>query len=103
MKIPGASRSIGRGERKTSGRYAGGDHLTVEFRSDEPGPEDFRLAPTHGWLHIACQEDMKNVVSQEDQPLKQSRASRAKQSRALSQFPMTALSGASLRCSGRAA
>src|SRR6266436_2533368 len=65
MKIPGASRSIGRGERKTSGRHAGGDHLTVEFRSDEPGPEDFRLAPTHGWLHIACQEDMKNVVSQE--------------------------------------
>src|SRR5260370_30803440 len=50
-KIPGASRSIGRGERKTSGRHAGGDHLTVEFRSDEPGPEDFRLAPAHGWLH----------------------------------------------------
>ena len=65
MKIPGASRSIERGERKTSGRHAGGDHLTVEFRSDEPGPEDFRLAPAHGWLHIACQEDMKNVVSQE--------------------------------------
>ena len=55
MKIPGASRSIERGERKTSGRHAGGDHLTVEFR----------LAPAHGWLHIACQEDMKNVVSQE--------------------------------------
>jgi len=30
-----------------------------------PGPEDFRLAPAHGWLHIARQEDMKNVVSQE--------------------------------------
>jgi hypothetical protein len=35
---------------------------------------------------------MKNVVSQEDQPLKQSRASRAKQSLALSQFPITASS-----------
>ena len=65
MKIPGASRSIGRGERKTSGRHAGGDHLTVEFGSDEPGPEDFGLALAHGWLHIARQEDMKNVVSQE--------------------------------------
>ena len=65
MKIPGASRSIGRGERNTSRRHAGGDHLTVEFRSDEPGPEDLRLAAAHGWLHIACQEDMKNVVSQE--------------------------------------
>jgi hypothetical protein len=65
MKIPGASRSIGRGERKTSGRHAGGDHLTVEFSSDEPGPEDFGLALAHGWLHIARQEDMKNVVSQE--------------------------------------
>ena len=65
MKIPGASRSIGRGERKTSGRHAGGDHLTVEFRSDEPGPEDFGLALACGWLHIARQEDVKNVVSQE--------------------------------------
>jgi hypothetical protein len=53
MKIPGASRSIGRGERKTSGRHAGGGHLTVEFRSDEPGPEDFGLALACGWLHIA--------------------------------------------------
>jgi hypothetical protein len=34
MKIPGASSSIGRGKRKTSRRHAGGDHLTVEFRSD---------------------------------------------------------------------
>src|SRR5208283_5250104 len=65
MKIPGASRSIGRRERKTSGRHAGGDHLTIEFGSDEPGPEDFGLALAHGWLHIARQEDMKNVVSQE--------------------------------------
>ena len=65
MKIPGASKSIGRREQKTSGRHAGGDHLTVEFCSDEPGPEDSRFAPAHGWLHIACQEDMKNVVSQE--------------------------------------
>src|SRR5690348_8128518 len=62
MKIPGASRSIGRGQRKTSGRHAGRDHLIVEFRSNEPGPEDIRLASAHGWLHIACQEDMKNVV-----------------------------------------
>ena len=51
--------------RKTSGRHAGGGYLTVEFRSDEPGPEDFGLALAHGWLHIARQEDMKNVVSQE--------------------------------------
>ena len=65
MKIPGTSRSIGRREQKNSGRHAGGDHLTVEFGSDEPGPEDFRFAPAHRWLHIACQEDMKNVVSQE--------------------------------------
>ena len=65
MKISGASRSIGRGERKTSGRHAGGEHLAVEFRSDEPGPEDFRLAPAHAGLHIARQEGMKNVVSQE--------------------------------------
>ena len=52
MKIPGASRSIGRRERKTSGRHAGGDHLTVEFGSDEPGPEDFGLALAHGWLQM---------------------------------------------------
>jgi hypothetical protein len=65
MKIPGASRSIEQGGRKTSRRHAGGDHLIVEFPSDEPGSEDFRLAPAHGWLHIARQEDMKNVVSQE--------------------------------------
>src|SRR5258708_24524671 len=58
MKIPGASRSIGRGERKTSGRHAGGDHLTVEFRSDHPGPEDFRLALAPACLHISCQAEM---------------------------------------------
>jgi hypothetical protein len=57
MKIPGASRSIRRGERKTSGRHACGDHLTVEVRSDELGPEDFGLALAHGWLHVARQEE----------------------------------------------
>ena len=51
--------------RKTSGRQAGGGHLTVEFSSDEPSPEDLRLTLAYGGLHIARQEDMKNVVSQE--------------------------------------
>src|SRR5258706_3083360 len=51
--------------RKTSGRHAGGSHLTVEVRSDEPGPEDLRLTVAYGGLHIARQEDMKNGVSQE--------------------------------------
>jgi hypothetical protein len=59
MKIPGASRSIGRGERKTSGRHADGGYLTVEFRSDEPGPEDFGFALACGWLHTARQENVK--------------------------------------------
>ncbi len=44
--------------RKTSGRHAGGSHLTVEFRSDEPGPEDLRLTVAYGGLHIARQEDI---------------------------------------------
>ena len=65
MKVPGASRSIGRGERKTSGRHAGGSHFTVEFGRDESGPEDLRLTLPYAGLHIARQEDMKNVVSQE--------------------------------------
>src|SRR6266404_6263527 len=65
MRISGASRSVGRGGAETSGRHAGGSHLTVEFRSDEPGPEDLRLTVAYGGLHIARQEDMKNVVSQE--------------------------------------
>ena len=65
MRIPGASRSIGRGGAETSGRHAGGGYLTVEFRGDEPGPEDLRLTLPHARLHIARQEDMKNVVSQE--------------------------------------
>jgi len=51
--------------RKTSGRDAGGGYLTVEFRSDEPSPEDLRPTLAHGGLHITRQEDMKNVVSQE--------------------------------------
>ncbi len=50
MKVPGASRSIGR---------------TVEFGRDESGPEDLRLTLPYAGLHIARQEDMKNVVSQE--------------------------------------
>src|SRR6201998_4275282 len=53
MKIPGASKSIGRREQKNSGRHAGGDHLTVEFGSDEPGPEDFRFSPGPPWVSIA--------------------------------------------------
>src|SRR5258706_14500894 len=57
--------------RKTSGRHAGGSHLTVEFRSDEPGPEDLRLTVAYGGLHIARQEDMKKVVSQEGHQKKQ--------------------------------
>jgi hypothetical protein len=40
-------------------------YLTVEFSSDELGPEDLRLTLAYGWLHIARQEDMKNVVRQE--------------------------------------
>jgi hypothetical protein len=32
--------------RETSGRHAGGNHFTVEFRGDEPGL-DFNLDP---WL-----------------------------------------------------
>ena len=51
--------------RNTSGRHAGGRDFTIEFRSDEPGPEDLRLTLTCGGLHIARQEDMENVVSQE--------------------------------------
>src|ERR1700676_5316454 len=65
MKIPGASRSIGRGERKTSGRHAGGVHLTVEFSSDESGPENLGLTFSRAGLHITRQEGMKDVVSQE--------------------------------------
>ena len=51
--------------RKTSGRHAGRSHFTVEFGGDESGPEDLRLTLPHAGLHIARQEDMKNVVSQE--------------------------------------
>src|SRR6267143_1077074 len=51
--------------RKTSGRHAGGSHLTVEFSSDESGPEDLRLTLACGWLHIAHQKGVKEVVSQE--------------------------------------
>ena len=65
MRIPGASRSSDAMVRKTSGRHAGGGYLTVEFSSDEPGPEDLRFTLACGGLHIARQEDMKNVVSQE--------------------------------------
>ena len=65
MRIPGASRSSDEIVRKTSGRHAGGGYLTVEFSSDEPGPEDLRLTLAYGGLHIARQEDMENVVSQE--------------------------------------
>ena len=39
--------------------------MTVEFGGDESGPEDLRLTLPHAGLHIARQEDMKNVVSQE--------------------------------------
>src|SRR5436190_24184449 len=65
MKVPGASRSIGRGERKTSGRHAGGSHFTVEFGRDESGPEDLRITLPYARLHIARQEDIETVVSQE--------------------------------------
>ena len=41
VRIP--SESSDERERKTSGRHAGWGHLTVEFSSDEPGPEDLRL------------------------------------------------------------
>ena len=58
MRIPGASRSSDEIVRKTSGRHAGGGYLTVEFNSDEPGPEDLRLTLAYGGLHIARQEDM---------------------------------------------
>src|SRR4029077_13945429 len=63
---PGASRRSDEMERKTSGRHAGWSHLTVEFSSDESGPEDLRLALAYVGFHIAREEDMKNVVSQED-------------------------------------
>ena len=43
MRVPGASRSSDEVVPKTSGRHAGGGYLTVEFGSDEPGPEDLRL------------------------------------------------------------
>ena len=65
MRIPGASQSSDEMVRKTSGRHAGGSHLTIEFSSDESGPENLRLPMAYGGLHIARQEDMKNVVSQE--------------------------------------
>ena len=42
-----------------------GGCLTVEFSSDEPGSGDLRLTLAYGGLHIARQEGMKNVVSQE--------------------------------------
>ena len=51
--------------RKTSGRHAGGSHLTVEFSRDESGPEDLSLTLACAGLHIARQEGMKEVVSQE--------------------------------------
>jgi hypothetical protein len=47
--------------RKTSG-HAGGGHLTVEFRSDEFGPEDLRLTLAYGGLHIARQEDISRKI-----------------------------------------
>jgi len=65
MKIPGGEQKYRTRERKPQGDMPAGTTSLLEFRSDEPGPEDFRLAPAHGWLHIARQEDMKNVVSQE--------------------------------------
>jgi len=49
----GASRSSDEMERKTSGRHAGGGYFTVEFSSDESGPEDLRLALAYGGFHIA--------------------------------------------------
>ena len=49
---PGASRRSDEMERKTSGRHAGGGYFTVEFSSDESGPEDLRLALAYGF-HIA--------------------------------------------------
>ncbi len=61
----GTSRGVRPVARKTSRRHAGGSHFTIEFRSDKPGPEDLRLTLACGRLHIARQEDMKNVVSQE--------------------------------------
>src|SRR5580693_9194340 len=65
MRIPVRAAVSDEAVRKTSWRHAGGGYLTVEFRSDELGPEDFGLALACGWLHIARQEDVKNVVSQE--------------------------------------
>jgi len=74
MRIPGASRSSDEIVRKTSGRHAGGGYLTVEFSSDEPGPEDLRLTLAYGGLHIARQEDMENVVSRKATSKKHSMA-----------------------------
>jgi hypothetical protein len=65
MWIPGASRSSDEVVWKTSGRYAGGGHLTIEFSSDESGPENLCLTLASGGLHVARQQDMENVVSQE--------------------------------------
>src|SRR5258708_8630745 len=80
LKSPQAGRprrgSLGRAEvsdevvRKTSGRYAGGSHFTVEFSSDEPGPEDLRLTLASGGLPIARPENMKNVLSPQSHPPK---------------------------------
>src|SRR5260370_31177729 len=65
MKIPGASRSIGRGERKTSGRHAGGGHLTGEVGRREPGPGQFCLCPAPRWPSHGAQGDTEKDGSQE--------------------------------------
>src|SRR6266567_1821257 len=62
---PGRAEVSDEAVRKTSGGHADRSHFTVEFGRDESGPEDLRLTLPYAGLHIARQEDMKNVVSQE--------------------------------------